>query len=100
MSGRSTPNSPNRDYLHKYHTVSVNKKNIIKLSTSDKNSHTNFLTHILHKHNRSHHDSKFITVNYNWKRLIGKYFPNIKNFELKIEIICGSDTDMTTQNNC
>lgn len=22
MSGRSTPNSPNRDYLHKYHTVS------------------------------------------------------------------------------
>lgn len=25
MSGRSTPNSPNRDYLHKYHTVSVPK---------------------------------------------------------------------------
>lgn len=23
MSGRSTPNSPNRDYLHKYHTVSI-----------------------------------------------------------------------------
>ena len=22
LSGRSTPNSPNRDYLHKYHTVS------------------------------------------------------------------------------
>lgn len=22
ISGRSTPNSPNRDYLHKYHTVS------------------------------------------------------------------------------
>lgn len=22
MSGRSTPGSPNRDYLHKYHTVS------------------------------------------------------------------------------
>jgi hypothetical protein len=21
LSGRSTPNSPNRDYLHKYHTV-------------------------------------------------------------------------------
>ena len=24
LSGRSTPNSPNRDYLHKYHTVSIN----------------------------------------------------------------------------
>lgn len=23
LSGRSTPNSPNRDYLHKYHTVST-----------------------------------------------------------------------------
>lgn len=23
LSGRSTPNSPNRDYLHKYHTVSI-----------------------------------------------------------------------------
>lgn len=23
LSGRSTPNSPNRDYLHKYHTVCV-----------------------------------------------------------------------------
>lgn len=23
LSGRSTPNSPNRDYMHKYHTVSV-----------------------------------------------------------------------------
>lgn len=26
ISGRSTPNSPNRDYLHKYHTVSYDKK--------------------------------------------------------------------------
>lgn len=25
LSGRSTPNSPNRDYLHKYHTVCLNK---------------------------------------------------------------------------
>lgn len=24
LSGRSTPNSPNRDYLHKYHTVRLN----------------------------------------------------------------------------
>lgn len=24
LSGRSTPNSPNRDYLHKYHTVCLN----------------------------------------------------------------------------
>lgn len=23
LSGRSTPNSPNRDYLHKYHTVRI-----------------------------------------------------------------------------
>lgn len=23
LSGRSTPNSPSRDYLHKYHTVSI-----------------------------------------------------------------------------
>jgi hypothetical protein len=29
ISGRSTPNSPNRDYLHKYHTVRVFKVNFI-----------------------------------------------------------------------
>lgn len=25
LSGRSTPNSPNRDYLHKYHTVCLHR---------------------------------------------------------------------------
>ncbi|XP_065094972.1 liprin-alpha-1-like isoform X2 [Ochlerotatus camptorhynchus] len=29
LSGRSTPNSPNRDYLHKYHTVSYRNKHYI-----------------------------------------------------------------------
>lgn len=29
MSGRSTPNSPNRDFMQKYHTVSKNKSLLI-----------------------------------------------------------------------
>lgn len=29
MSGRSTPNSPNRDFMQKYHTVSFAKKKLI-----------------------------------------------------------------------
>lgn len=37
-SGRSTPNSPNRDYLHKYHTVSV----LIAFQHQPKRCHTHF----------------------------------------------------------
>lgn len=38
MSGRSTPNSPNRDYLHKYHTVSVTNSMFIPTVTCTNNT--------------------------------------------------------------